>query len=61
MWVNQSTYWGEVGTVVTAQWYGERAVAMGVDLPEVVTTSIGILIDGVIVATPVTEDTQRPE
>lgn len=57
-YTNKSAYWGDVDIEVTPQWYGERALILEVELPEVVTTRIGLVIDGVVVATPMTEDTQ---
>ena len=60
-YTNKSSYWGDVDIEVTPQWYGERAVALGVEFPEVVITRVGLVIDGVVVATPVVEDTQQPE
>lgn len=50
-YTNVSEYWGDVGVTVTPQWYGERAQALGVDLPLVVTTRLGLAIGGIIVAT----------
>lgn len=60
-YTNQDPYWGDVGVDVTPQWYGERAIALGVEFPEVVITRVGLVIGGVVVATPVIEDTQQPE
>ena len=60
-YINKSAYWGDLDIEVTTQWYGERAVALNVEFPEVVITRVGLVIDGVVVATPVVEDMQQPE
>ena len=60
-YINKSAYWGDLDIEVTPQWYGDRAVALNVEFPEVIITRVGLVIDGVVVATPVVEDTQQPE
>lgn len=51
-YLNKSAYWGDVDLEVTPQWYGERAVVLGVDFPEVIVTRIGLIINGEVVAVP---------
>lgn len=47
---NVDPAWGAVGTVVTAQWYAQRAVELGIPPPTVVVTRIGLCIAGAVVA-----------
>lgn len=68
IYTNISEYWGDVGLEVSTAWYTERAIALGVHTtpvfneetgestgvfyPSVVITRMGLVIDGVLVATP---------
>lgn len=55
MWKNISLTWGALDESVTPAWYAARAVVLGIPVDEIATCSLGIMVDGVLVAIPVTE------
>lgn len=50
MYQNADAYWGTIGEMVTPQWYAARAAVLGVAVPTVVVTRVGLVINGAVVA-----------